>query len=85
VGEIDEVGGLRGCERWGTESLLRSVGLQVFASGYEQGGVWVSIGQRRGEVLLEVLQKLRCTPKFGAAMHMASSRGLDNPQRDDNT
>jgi hypothetical protein len=31
------------------------------------------------------LQKLRCTPKFGAAIHMASSRGLYNPQRHVNT
>jgi hypothetical protein len=33
AGEIDEVGGLRGCERWGTVSLLRIIGLLVFASG----------------------------------------------------
>jgi hypothetical protein len=31
------------------------------------------------------LQKLRCTPKFGAVMHMASSRGLDDPPRHVNT
>jgi hypothetical protein len=33
AGEIDKVGGLRGCEWWGTVSLLRIVGLRVSASG----------------------------------------------------
>src|ERR1700689_4752955 len=77
AGEIDGVGGLRGCERWGTGSLLRVCGLWVFESGHERRD-WGSIGHRRSEAVLEVLQKLGRTPKFGAVIHMASSRGLDN-------
>src|ERR1700691_1443466 len=33
AGEIDEAGGVRECERWGTGSLLRIFGLRVFVSG----------------------------------------------------
>lgn len=79
-----EVGGLKGCEWWGIGSLLRVWGLRVFESGHGRRD-WGGIGQGRGEVLLEVLQKLGRAPKCGAVMHMASSRGLDNPHTHVNT
>ena len=82
--EIGGVGVLRGCERRGTGSLLRVCGLRVFESRHGRLD-WGGIGHRRGEILLEVLQKLGRTPKFGAVMHMASSRGIDYSRGYSNT
>ena len=44
AGETDEVGGLRGCERWGTVSLLWIVGFADFCERVREGR---SLGQYR--------------------------------------